>query len=61
LPEGAGYFWTRQAFTKVIDYILTWATYVIFVGHVKVTQLEKAGVTFNAMDLDLTGNIRNFN
>lgn len=58
LPEGAGYFWTRQAFTKVIDYILTWAPYVIFVGHVKDTQLEKAGGTFNAMDLDLTGNVK---
>lgn len=58
LPEGAGYFWTRQAFTKVIDYILTWAPYVIFVGHVKDTQLEKAGGTFNAMDLDLTGKLK---
>jgi hypothetical protein len=58
LPEGAGYFWTRQAFTKVIDYILTWAPYVIFVGHVKDTQLEKTGGTFNAMDLDLTGKLK---
>lgn len=58
LPEGAGYYWTRQAFTKVIDYILTWAPYVIFVGHVKDTQLEKAGGTFNAMDLDLTGKLK---
>lgn len=58
LPEGAGYFWTRQAFTKVIDYILTWAPYVIFVGHVKDTMLEKAGGTFNAMDLDLTGKLK---
>ena len=58
LPEGAGYFWTRQAFTKVIDFILTWAPYVIFVGHVKDTMLEKAGGTFNAMDLDLTGKLK---
>jgi hypothetical protein len=58
LPEGSGYFWTRQAFTKVIDYILTWAPYVIFVGHVKDTQLEKAGGTFSSMDLDLTGKLK---
>ena len=58
LPEGAGYFWTRQAFTKVIEYILTWAPYVIFVGHVKDTMLEKAGGTFNSMDLDLTGKLK---
>lgn len=58
MPEGAGYFWTRQAFTKVIEYISTWAPYVIFVGHVKDTQLEKAGGTFNALDLDLTGKLK---
>lgn len=58
LPEGSGYFWTRQAFTKVIDYIKTWAPYVIFVGHVKDTQLEKAGGTFNSLDLDLTGKLK---
>lgn len=58
LPEGSGYYWTRQAFTKVIDYIKTWAPYVIFVGHVKDTQLEKAGGTFNSLDLDLTGKLK---
>lgn len=58
MPEGAGYFWTRQAFTKVMEYISTWAPYVIFVGHVKDTQLEKAGGTFNALDLDLTGKLK---
>jgi len=58
LPEGAGYYWTRQAFTKVIDYILTWAPHVIFVGHVKDTQLEKAGGTFSSLDLDLTGKLK---
>jgi hypothetical protein len=58
MPEGAGYFWTRQAFTKVMDYISTWAPHVIFVGHVKDTQLEKAGGTFNALDLDLTGKLK---
>jgi hypothetical protein len=58
MPEGAGYFWTRQAFTKVTDYILPWAPYVIFVGHVKDTQLEKDGGVFSSMDLDLTGKLK---
>lgn len=58
MPEGAGYFWTRQAFTKVTDYIQTWAPRVIFIGHVKDTQLEKAGGTFSSMDLDLTGKLK---
>ena len=34
------------------------APFVIFVGHVKDTQLEKSGGTFNAMDLDLTGKLK---
>jgi hypothetical protein len=58
LPEGSGYYWLRQAFTKMTDYILTWAPRVIFLGHVKDTQLEKDGATFSAKDLDLTGNIK---
>lgn len=58
LPDGAGYFWTRQAFTKVMDYIQTWAPRVIFIGHVKDTQLEKSGSTFSSMDLDLTGKLK---
>jgi len=58
LPDGAGYYWTRQAFTKVLDYILTWAPHVIFLGHVKDTLLEKAGASFTATDLDLTGKLK---
>lgn len=58
LPEGSGYYWLRQAFTKVADYILTWAPRVIFLGHVKDTQLEKDGSTFSAKDLDLTGKLK---
>lgn len=58
LPEGSGYYWLRQAFTKVTDYILTWAPRVIFLGHVKDTQLEKDGSTFSAKDLDLTGKLK---
>jgi hypothetical protein len=58
LPEGSGYYWLRQAFTKMTDYILTWAPRVIFLGHVKDTQLEKDGGTFSAKDLDLTGKLK---
>jgi energy-coupling factor transporter ATP-binding protein EcfA2 len=58
MPEGAGYFWTRQAFTKVTDYISTWAPRIILVGHVKDTQLEKDGAVFSSMDLDLTGKLK---
>lgn len=58
MPEGAGYYWTRQAFVKLADYIKTWAPYVIFMGHVKDTQLEKDGAQFSSLDLDLTGKLK---
>jgi len=58
LPEGSGYYWSRQAFTKVTDYILTWAPYTIFVGHVKDIVLEKNGANFSSLDLDLTGKLK---
>lgn len=58
LPNGAGYPWLREAFTKVIDYIKTWAPKTILVGHVKDTLLEKNGNDFNSLDLDLTGKLK---
>ena len=58
MPNGAGYPWLREAFTKVIDYIKTWAPRVILVGHVKDIVLEKNGSEVNALDLDLTGKLK---
>ena len=58
LPNGAGYPYLREAFTKVIDYIKTWAPRTILVGHVKDTMLEKNGSEFNSLDLDLTGKLK---
>lgn len=58
LPNGSGYPYLRQAFEKVIAYIKTLAPHVILVGHIKDTLIEKGGVEFNAMDLQLTGKIK---
>jgi hypothetical protein len=58
LPQGAGYYWLREAFIKVVDYIKTWAPNIIQLGHVKDAQLGKEGAEFNALDLDLTGKIK---
>jgi hypothetical protein len=58
MPNGAGYMWLREAFTKVINYIKTWAPHTIFLGHVKDINLEKAGSEFSSLDLDLTGKIK---
>ena len=55
MPMGAGYAYIREAFTKLIEYIKTWAPRVVLVGHVKDVVLDKAGADVNAMDLDLIG------
>ena len=58
MPNGAGYMWLREAFTKSSDYMKTWAPRTIQLGHVKDTVLEKAGKDFSTMDLDLTGKLK---
>lgn len=58
LPKGGGYFYLREAYTKVIDYIKTWAPNIILFGHVKDGELAKEGGEFNALDLDLTGKLK---
>lgn len=58
LPNGAGYQYLREAFTKVIDYIKLWAPHTLLMGHVKDSILEKSGKEFSSMDLDLTGKIK---
>jgi hypothetical protein len=55
LPNGAGYLYTRMAFFKVIGWVESVCPNVILIGHVKDTQLEKAGTEFNLKDLDLVG------
>lgn len=58
MPNGAGYPYLREAFTKMIEYIKTWAPRTILIGHIKDVMLEKAGADFNSMDLDLTGKLK---
>lgn len=58
MPNGAGYAWLREAFTKVVEYIKAWAPRVILLGHVKDTMLEKNGSEFSSLDLDLTGKLK---
>lgn len=58
MPNGAGYKWHRDAYTKAVDYISTWAPNIIQLGHVKDIKLDKAGSEFSAADLDLTGKLK---
>jgi hypothetical protein len=58
MPNGAGYPYLRDAFTRVIEYVKTLAPRVILIGHIKDVLLEKGGADFNALDLDLTGKLK---
>ena len=58
MPNGAGYAYLREAFTKVVEYVKTLAPRIILVGHIKDTLLEKGGTEFNSLDLDLTGKLK---
>lgn len=58
LPNGGGYQYLREAFSKIIEYIKTLAPRIILSCHVKDILLEKAGVEVSSLDLDLTGKIK---
>lgn len=58
MPNGAGYPYLRDAFTRVIEYVKTLAPRVILIGHIRDVLLEKGGADFNALDLDLTGKLK---
>lgn len=58
MPNGAGYPYLRDAFTRVVEYVKTLAPKIILVGHIKDILLEKGGADFNALDLDLTGKLK---
>tara|TARA_B110000211_G_scaffold227031_1_gene281369 strand:+ start:311 stop:1054 length:744 start_codon:yes stop_codon:yes gene_type:complete len=58
LPQGAGYFWLRQAFTMWLGKIKKLADHIILVGHIKDKYIEKKGKEVMAKDLDLTGKLK---
>lgn len=58
LPSGAGYFYLREAFFSVLNYIDTFAPNIILLGHIKDRQVEIKGKEVIAADVDLTGKIK---
>ena len=59
LPNGGGYLYLRQAYTKVSTTLDNCFERVIYFGHLKDKMLEKNGKEVSARDIDLTGKIRN--
>ncbi len=58
LPNGAGYYWLREAFSKVLNYLETLAPTIIMLGHVLDKVVEVKGKEVNASDIDLTGKLK---
>lgn len=58
LPRGAGYYWLRIGFMKILNYFRGIVPHVILCGHLKTTVGEKEGKEVDVKDLDLTGKIK---
>lgn len=58
LANGAGYYYLRQAFFQVLDYIDTFAPHIILAGHIKDKQVDDKGELVMAANIDLTGKIK---
>lgn len=58
LPNGAGYFYVREAFFSVLNYIDTLFDEVILLGHIKDKQIDDKGEMVQSANIDLTGKIK---
>lgn len=58
LPNGAGYYWLREAFFGVLNYIDTLAENIILAGHIKDKMVSDSGEMVQAANIDLTGKIK---
>lgn len=56
LPDGNGYSWLREAYSKILNMIKKMAPRVILLGHVKDVKLDVENLS--SLDLDLTGKIK---
>src|SRR5690606_3648064 len=58
LPQGAGYYWVREAFFKILDMINPLTDHLIILGHLKDKKLNDAGEMVDSATIDLTGKIK---
>jgi hypothetical protein len=55
LPNGSGYMYLRQAFDEITTLIKKCAPNIIYIAHVKQTNILKDGVEFTSSDINLVG------
>jgi hypothetical protein len=58
LPNGAGYYYLREAFSKALTYIESLSPNLIILGHLLDKVIEVKGKEVNASDIDLTGKLK---
>ena len=58
LPNGGGYYYTRDAFTRTVKFLSGCAENIILLGHIKDVQLDKDNNQVSASELDLTGKVK---
>jgi len=58
LPHGAGYGYTRNAFTRIENRFEKYADRIILLGHVKNSSITKEGKEISARDVNLTGGLK---
>lgn len=57
LPRGAGYYWHRMAFKKLIELLQFLSDKIIYICHVKDKTLEKDGQEVSVRSVNLTGQV----
>jgi hypothetical protein len=55
LPNGSGYQYIRQAFQLITNLVEECAERIIYIAHVKDTNILKDGIEFTSSDINLTG------
>lgn len=58
MPNGAGYPYLSQAMDEILGWFDGTADYIILLGHVKSTVLNKEGKDLDVNEIDLTGKIK---
>ncbi len=58
LPQGAGYYWLRKAFSTIYSWYEGLSKYLILVGHTKLSSILKDGKELNARDIELVGKLK---
>lgn len=58
LPQGAGYYWVREAFFKILDMFSECTENLIILGHLKDKKLNDTGELVDSATIDLTGKIK---